>query len=241
MNIMRKLKLYGNKGAIETYLGSILVKGNKLVIEAPESQVRDDLEKLINTLHRDSMGNVYVEAGRKKVMIDDPHFLKVLEKQDFFMQNEETYEYPKFGNYELEPNFSKIVNVISGRGIEKLRLFGEKDKFKGFIATIHVDNSRVVVESENDELRECLLREINEKLQQAGSFRLCWPKTEKKPDGTIVHTDGFKAQRPGDSHFLDALRSEFHEAIGLSVKGRFGNATVCSYKINPLLSELIEE
>lgn len=238
---MRKLKLYGKKGTIETYLGYISVKGNKLVIEAPESQVRDDLEKAINTLRRDSMGNVYIEAGRKKVVIDDPDFLKVLEKQDFFMQNKKTYAYPKFGNYELESNFSKIVNVIGENGIEKLRLFGAKGEFKGFIATILVENSAVVVESGNAELRECLLREINENLRQAGSFRLPWPKTERKADGTVVHTDGFRPQRPGDSHFLDALRCEFHERIGLGIKGRFGNATLCGYKINPLLSELIEE
>ena len=238
---MKKLKLYGKKDAIRVCIGYILVKGNKLAVEAEEADVKSDLEKALQTLPRDYEGNVFIQVGEVKITVNHPKFLNLLMRMDFLTRNKETFEYPKFGEYELESHFSKVVTVIGEGKVEKLKLFAEKDETKGFLASIYVMDKKVVIESEDAELRECLSAEISKRLEERGGFRLCWSTWERRPDGTVIHTDGFKLQKPSDSHFLDALRNEFYETVGFGARGVFGNQRFCGYKINPTLSELVEE
>lgn len=226
------LKLYGEKEGSQGYkhIGSVFVKDNRLVVEAEDPQVKKDLEKAIETLPKDSEGNVYIQAGRVKVDIKNPRFLFVLCHYGPFNLNIETDEYPYFGGWRLEPNLSEVVNVLKKGGIEKLKLYGERTGFRGLIAAIYVKEGKLEVESQDPQIKDCILKEINMQLQRKGAFYLPWPRTKKEPSGMIIHIDSYLPQKLRDPYFLRALWAELYD-----------RGEICGYKLNTFLSEFVEE
>lgn len=120
--------------------------------------------------------------------------------------------------------------------MKKLKLYGKKDGFEGFIAEIYVDNNKVVVESKDEEVKKELLNEINKVIQKGESFLLPYPH---ETETSIC--DGFLLQKVGDPKFIEALHSEFWKVIGLGEAGKFGNKTFGGYKIIAHKSLIIEE
>lgn len=237
---MKRLYLYSKTERSDDLLASISIKNSELVIESDDTRVETDLKNLVATLPRDSSGNLYIDGTENKFFVNHPNFFRTLGSRHLFTFNSNTGEYPKFGGYEFDLNLYKIVKVIRDGGIEKLRLFGEKDEERDFIASVYVEDGKVKVGSKNHQIAELLSKMINKELRRSGGFRLPWSETELD-FGHLTHSDGFRWQRPGDSHFLEALDAEFFEHMGLGMKGKLRNTMVCGYRINSNLSELIEE
>ncbi|XOB40720.1 MAG: hypothetical protein ACKKMR_01775 [Candidatus Nealsonbacteria bacterium] len=120
--------------------------------------------------------------------------------------------------------------------IKKLRLYGEKDGLKGFIADIYVKNNKLIVESENKKVKKELFEEINKEIQKGEAFRI--PYTEHT--GRTIE-EGVLLQKIGDSKFLEALEAEFWKVIGLGDMGKFGNKKFGGYEIKAYKSKIIEK
>lgn len=54
--------------------------------------------------------------------------------------------------------------------MKKLKLYGKKDNFEGFIAKIYVKNNKVVVESKDEAVKEILEKEISEAIKEKGGL-----------------------------------------------------------------------
>jgi len=111
-------------------------------------------------------------------------------------------------------------------GKSKLKIYGEKEGFKGFIATIFIDEkNNIIVETDDKKLKEELLKEISRIVEGGGFFLLenYYEYPNYKLLGTMVY--------PNTHSFLFALKNSsflWQENI------KYGE-----YKIYGFLSELI--
>lgn len=109
---------------------------------------------------------------------------------------------------------------------KKLKLYGEKNDFKDFIAEIYVEGNTVIVESKDKKVKKELSDAINKAIDKGESFRLPCCIYEHDTIG-----DGFSLHKLGDPQFLEALQAEFWRIIGLGSPGIFGHRKFGGYKI----------
>jgi len=99
--------------------------------------------------------------------------------------------------------------------MKKVQLFGlikgEGEDKKEFLGTIYVnEKNELVVDVKRDDIREMLLKEINEEIEKYGGFLLRSYKTIKTTDEKTglklkKHISLGELQKPGDPKFLEAL------------------------------------
>ena len=110
--------------------------------------------------------------------------------------------------------------------MKKLKIFGKKEKSKGFIATICVDNNKLIIEAENPKVKKDLTHLIIAGLH--GDLI-------QKLEGIDTPEGGHKTtgipKKPGDSDFLETLKGS-----RLLVGGKVGG-----YEIYGWLSKIVEE
>lgn len=121
---MKKLKLYGEKKTLgivlrKGFIAEVYVKDGKVIIESKNKKIKEEIEKVINEVLSEKEDYFYYRTGdeyfNKKTghwgyrtyMVPqkptDPEFLEALKDSDWFWEDE------KFGGYEIDPIFSKIV------------------------------------------------------------------------------------------------------------------------------------
>jgi len=120
---------------------------------------------------------------------------------------------------------------------KRLRLYGEKGHFRGFVADVYVKNNRVVVVSKDNEVKNQLLEKINQFIDKGEYFRL--PYSCRVPEWGII--DGVSLHKLGDPDFLKALNTEFWNVVSLGSPGKFagmnfGGVTIIAHK-----SKIIDE
>ncbi|MCL4540579.1 MAG: hypothetical protein M1378_13450 [Bacteroidetes bacterium] len=116
--------------------------------------------------------------------------------------------------------------------MKKLKLYGDnpETKHEGFIAEVYVstDGGKVVVSSENPEVKREIEEAIAELVQKGGPV-IKWCVEEEDADKTMIKRMG-KHQMPKDADFLNALREEHS----------FWSRKFGGYEINELVSEVVE-
>ena len=117
---------------------------------------------------------------------------------------------------------------------KKLKLYGEKDDFKGFIAEIYVKNNKLVVKSPDKKLEKELYNEINKYIESDDFFYI--PETIET-DLTIGH--GFSRHKFVSPRFLEALQCEFWNYT--EKMNKFGHKKFYGYKIRGNKSEIVGE
>ena len=110
MKKTKKLKLYGKKNNDWHFIATVYVKNNEVVVEAEDSQVKDDLLKEIKkadmlgfiVLKRDVKTEHGWELQEKPQKPGDPEFLEALQDSSIFRGKE-------YGGYKTYGPLSKIV------------------------------------------------------------------------------------------------------------------------------------
>jgi len=121
--------------------------------------------------------------------------------------------------------------------IKKLKLYGEKDDFKGFIAEIYMNGKELIVESKDEQLKNDLLTEINKHIENAEFFYL--PELINDKELGLENAHGVSKHKPCDPKFLDALQCEFwNYTVEMN---KFGHKKFGGYKIKGNKSEIMEE
>jgi len=111
--------------------------------------------------------------------------------------------------------------------IKKLKLYGKKGDFKGFIAEIYVKDNKIVVESKDKKLKKELLKRINEVLKKEKGFWL--PAPDSPPD--VVYEQ--KLYIIDDPWFLNAMCEHFTH------RGKLGCLVNGYLIISPLGSKVV--
>ncbi|MBU3907270.1 MAG: hypothetical protein KKA64_03390 [Nanoarchaeota archaeon] len=262
---MKKLNIYGVKkdpnGDNLIKIAEIFVKNKKLFVKSSYPGVEKDLTIKINSFLEKNRG-VLINAEYKKsyemlekynkpsekksptssssklmeklkpfltARIGDKWFLETLKNQN------ELWDEDTVGEYKIYNNSIELIDVVGNRGLKVLKLYGKKDNFEGFIAEIYVENNKVVVESEDEEVKKDLLFEINMAIQKT-PFLLPYSEETKS---TVSH--GFSFHKIGDPKFLNALRAEFWKIVGFGTEGKFANKTFGGYKIIAHKSLVVEK
>ena len=112
--------------------------------------------------------------------------------------------------------------------MKKLKLYGEKDSFAGYIGKIYVKDKKIIIDSSDEKFKQDLLKELN-KLLKKDSFYISKDKMYIENEER-THVSCAIKQSLSDEFFLEAIR----ENVFLSEK--YGG-----YKISWLLSKIINE
>ena len=70
--------------------------------------------------------------------------------------------------------------------MKKFKLYGKKNNFEGVLATIYVKDGEVVIESQYQDLKELIEKEINESIQKNGGL-YCLIYSKAPDDWLINH------------------------------------------------------
>lgn len=76
--------------------------------------------------------------------------------------------------------------------MKRLKIYGEKDDFKGFIAEIYVKDNEVIVESKDKEVKEILETEIGKAIERVEEYKHLYnnPEEARNALGILLRTGG---------------------------------------------------
>lgn len=101
--------------------------------------------------------------------------------------------------------------IESQRGVrtmEKLKIYGRKPGFKGFIADIYVQNGKLIVESEDPQVKQDLEKALKEAtLDEEFTIGARAGGERETEDGSIAYYTYIERLKPGDDGYLLTLRA----------------------------------
>lgn len=101
-----------------------------------------------------------------------------------------------------------IESQRGGRTMEKLKIYGRKPGFKGFIADIYVQDGKLIVESEDPQVKQDLEKALKEAtLDEEFTIGARAGGEGETEEGLIAYYTYIERLKPGDDGYLLALRA----------------------------------